>query len=197
MTVTEGSVSERPPAEVVEPALIALAGAGDEIAFTKLYDTYYDRVYRYIYYRVGRVEDAEDLTQKVFLEAWRAIGRFRVTNSPFVAWLITIAHNVTMSHFRSLKAADQLLYDVADQNGGGRPEHVVEGHHEQERLRHIIRRLKADYQQVITMRFLEDFEYDEIASALGKSEGNVRVIQHRALQQLRDLLKKEEYDGAI
>lgn len=180
------------PPEEAERELVARAIAGDEVAFTRLYDMHYDRVLRHIYYRVGRVEDAEDLTQKVFLQAWRALGRYRYTGTPFVAWLVTIAHNATISFVRSRKATNPLLYDPSDRDVAIDPDGALEERAEQERVRRAIARLTSDQQQVVTMRFLEGFEYGEIASALGKSQGNVRVIQHRALEKLRQLLARDE-----
>jgi RNA polymerase sigma-70 factor (ECF subfamily) len=181
----------RTAAQDLDDALIARATAGDEGAFARLYDTYYDRVFRYVLYRVGRVEDAEDLAQKVFLQAWRALGRYHRTEAPFVAWLLTIAHNSTVSFFRSQRPADTLEFDVVDRSPWHDPDTTLESRYEQERIRKAILELSSDQQQVVTMHFLEDFGYPDIAAALGKSEGNVRVIQHRALQQLRKFLGKE------
>ena len=188
----EAVVSGHTAPQELEDALIDRAVAGDENAFTRLYDTYYDRVYRYVFYRVGRVEDAEDLVQKVFLQAWRALGRYQRTSTPFVGWLMTIAHNVTVSFFRSQKPADHLVYDVLDHSVSSDPDARLDDHYERERIRQAILQLSSDQQQVITLRFLEDFDYQEIAATLGKTEGNVRVIQYRALQQLRKLLGGKE-----
>jgi hypothetical protein len=88
---------------VSEPALVDAAIAGDGTAFAALYDLHLDRVYRHVYYRVGNRADAEDLTQQVFLQAWRAIGRYRRTAAPFIAWLLTIAHNAIVSHYRKAR----------------------------------------------------------------------------------------------
>lgn len=190
--VPEGEVvSKHTPPEEAEEALIERAVRGEEGAFTRLYDAHHDRVYRHVYYRVGCVEDAEDLTQKVFLQAWRAISRYRYTGTSFAAWLIAIAHNVTVSFLRSRKPADYLGYDPTDEANEVNPDGVLESRYERERIRQAILQLSSSQQQVITMRFLEGFDCREVAAALGKSEGNVRVIQHRALQQLRKLLERK------
>ncbi|MBI4498998.1 MAG: sigma-70 family RNA polymerase sigma factor [Chloroflexi bacterium] len=175
-----------------ETELVDQAIAGDRGAFAKLYDAYYDRVYRHVYYRVGRVEDAEDLTQQIFLQAWRGLGRYQQTGSPFHAWLFTIAHNVVVSFYRRAKPASYLEHDLREWRAEGNPEREAEEQWERERVRKAVLRLKPDQQQVITMRFLEHLEHRDIAAALGKSEGNVRVIQHRALQELRRMLEREE-----
>ncbi len=196
MALKEGVVSGHTPPREVEEDLIALATKGDVEAFTRLYDVYADRVLRYIYGRVGRIEDAEDLTQMAFLQAWRAIGRYRSTETPFRGWLFRIAHNVVVSYFRSWKPVGCLQDDLVDPGESASPDGVLAGYEQQQQIRQAILRLSPDQRRVVTMRFLEDFDYQEIAGVIGKSEGTVRVIQCRALQQLRKLLERERLDGA-
>ena len=81
--------------------LVRRAISRDPEAFGRLYDMYVDRVYRHVYYRVGNVADAEDLTQQVFLKAWQAIDRYKKTASPFLAWLMTISHNLVVDFYRT------------------------------------------------------------------------------------------------
>jgi RNA polymerase sigma-70 factor (ECF subfamily) len=185
-TVVESHEAAQPTVE----ALVLRAVNGDVAAFTALYDHFYDRVYRHVYYRVGRIEDAEDLTQQVFLHAWRALRRFRPNGSPFVAWLFTIAHHLVINHYRRTKMTRQLPENMVAARAEVYPDHDLRL--DQERVRAAIRRLKPDQQQVVIMRFLEDLPHRDIAAALGKSEANVRVIQHRALQELRQILEREE-----
>lgn len=192
--LSEGHDAVGVPHAVAQPsvdALVLRAVNGDAAAFTALYDQLYDRVYRHVYYRVGRVEDAEDLTQQVFLQAWRALRRFRPSGSPFIAWLFTIAHNLVVNHYRRHRMTQQLPDEMAAWRTDGNPDH--DRRLEQDRVRQAIRRLKPDQQQVVIMRFLEDLPHRDIAAALGKSAANVRVIQHRALQELRQILEREEY----
>jgi RNA polymerase sigma-70 factor (ECF subfamily) len=177
-------------AEEEEAALVAKAIDGDQRAFTALYDRHHDRIYRHIIYRVRRVEDVEDLTQQVFLQAWRALGRYRQTGSPFIAWLLTIAHNVVVSFYRRNKVVYSLEADLPEPASEERMEGIAEARLEGERVRNAMVFLRPEQQQVLTMRFLEHLEYRDIAQAVGKSEGNVRVIQHRALQELRRLLQR-------
>jgi len=171
-----------------EDALVQLAVEGDEGAFTKLYDLHYDRIYRHVYYRVGRKQDAEDLVQHVFLQAWRALGRYKRKGSPFIAWLLTIAHNAVVSYYRRNRKESSLETDLVYWRSDDHLEGTAEIHLEHERVRETLRQLRAEYQQVLTMRFLEDLSYREIAAALGKTEANVRVMQHRALHELRRYL---------
>lgn len=174
-----------------ERLLVEAAVAGDTEAFAALYDRHLARVYRYVYYWVSSRPDAEDLTQQVFLQAWRAISRYRHTTATFVAWLLVIAHNVVISFFRRAKDVAYLASEPALDERWADPEAQAFARHDRHVLRKAILRLKPEQQQVIVMRFVEHFEYADIASALGKSEGNVRVIQHRALAELRRLLASE------
>ena len=170
--------------------LVDKAIGGDADAFGRLYDMYVDRVYRHIYYRVGNITDAEDMTQQAFIKAWEAIGRYKKTASPFLAWLIRISHNLVIDFYRSNKARTYLDFDLVDTSESSNPEHEVETKFDQQQVRRAIFELPGDQQQVVTMRFIEGFSYSEVAASLGKSEGAVRVILHRALARLRKILEK-------
>jgi RNA polymerase sigma-70 factor, ECF subfamily len=175
-----------------EAILVQRAIGHDADAFGKLYDMHVDRVYRHVLYRVGNEPDAEDLTQQVFLKAWQAIGRYRRAASPFVAWLMTISHNLVVDFYRTRKEKAYLEVEALADDGASNPERKAEDKSEQERLRNAILQLRGDEQQVVILRFIEGLEYSEIASLLKKSEGNVRVILHRALVKLRKIAAKEE-----
>ena len=170
--------------------LVDKAINGDGDAFRMLYDIHVDRVYRHIYYRVGNSADTEDLTQQVFIRAWQAIGRYKRTASPFLAWLIRISHNLVIDFYRSSKSEVPIDSDIPDTGPGTTPVHLAEARFNREEMRRAINKLNGDQQQVILMRFIEDFSYAEIAAALGKSEGAVRVIVHRGLVKMRTILDK-------
>lgn len=171
-----------------EASLVAAAIRGDAAAFACLYDRHVERVYRHIYYRVGNRSDAEDLTQQVFLQAWRAIERFEQTGAPFIAWLLTIAYHVVVSFMRRAKSVPPLELEPVAQERWADPEAATLAQYDREVVRDAILRLKPDQQQVIIMRFVEHLENEDVAAALGKNVGNIRVIQHRALLELRRLL---------
>jgi len=170
--------------------LVDKAIGGDGNAFGRLYDMHVDRVYRHIYYRVSNTADAEDLTQQVFIRAWQAIGRYKKTASPFLAWLIRISHNLVIDFYRSKKSDAHIDFDMVSTKPESDPEHMAEASFNRQEIRQAINKLKGDQQQVILMRFIEDFSYSEIAAALGKSEGAVRVILHRGLAKLKTILEK-------
>lgn len=174
-----------------EYELVQRAIQHDAEAFGKLYDMNVDRVYRHIYYQVGNEEDAQDLTQQVFLKAWQAIHRYKKTASPFIAWLMTISRNLVVDFYRTRKDKANIEAEVLADHSAPGPEQAAEGSFEQERLRKAILKLGGDEQQVVILRFIEGFEFAEIASLLKKKEGNIRVILHRALVKLHDILEKE------
>jgi RNA polymerase sigma-70 factor (ECF subfamily) len=174
-----------------EARLIDAAVAGDAEAFAVLYDRYLERMYRHMYYRIGNRGDAEDLTQQLFLQAWRAIGRYRRTDVPFVAWLFTIGHNIALNFYRRRLEAVPLEMDVEARARWSDPEAESLARYDRAAVRRAILRLKSEQQLVVLMRFVEHVDYPAVAAALGKSEGNVRVIQHRALRELRRLLEHD------
>ncbi|MFC2019335.1 RNA polymerase sigma factor [Chloroflexota bacterium] len=172
--------------------LVDKAIDGDGDAFGRLYDMHVDRVYRHIYYRISNKADAEDLTQLAFIKAWQAISRYKKTASPFLAWLIKISHNLVIDFYRSRKSEAYIDFDIIATKPETDPAHLAEANFSQQELRQAINKLHGDQQQVILMRYIEDFSYSEIAAALGKSEGAIRVILHRGLARLRKIIDKAQ-----
>jgi len=174
-----------------EAALVAKAVAGNAAAFATLYDMHVRRVYRQCYYRAGNRADAEDLVQQTFLQAWQALPRYRRTGAPFLAWLLTISHNLAVSRQRKTtrEVTDPDLSVPA--TPASDPVVVTLDRLDHDEVRQAILQLKPDRQQVILLRFIEGYEVDEVAAALGKSANHVRVLQHRALCDLRRLLQRE------
>jgi RNA polymerase sigma-70 factor, ECF subfamily len=178
--------------QIGEETLVRGAMARDQKAFAALYDRFADRLYQYAYYRVSSATDAEDLTQQIFLQAWRAIDRYQPTGAPFLAWLFRIAHNVVISHYR--RRRDEVYLDtempVPDTRDG--PGEILQMELDGEEVRRTILRLKPDHQQVIILRFVEELGYPEVAAAMEKSESTVRVLQYRALREMRRLMGARE-----
>jgi len=170
--------------------LIERARGGDTEAFGRLYDIFADRIYRHIFYRTSNVEDAKDLTQEVFLKAWQALPKYKKTKTPFLGWLFTISHNRVVDYYRTKKDYVYLNDEITMEDRGKSPETLIEDKFTQQEIRKAILQLPEDQQQVILMSFIEGFEYREIAAALSKSEGNIRVIIHRALRKMREILDK-------
>ena len=182
-------------AEADLTAMVQRAVAGDQDSFGQLYEMYTDRVYRHIYYRVGNATDAEDLTAQVFLNAWKAIGRYRQMGRPFVVWLLSIANNQVIDFYRAQKDRIYLDDPGVTISDGEDPEEIAEQAYTAQELREAIKRLRPDQQRVLVLRFIDGLDYADIAAIMTKKEGAVRVIQHRALLALRKLLRTEAGSG--
>lgn len=145
--------------------LVEAAVAGDGEAFATLYDLHLGRIYRHVYYWVGNQAEAEDLTQQVFLQAWQAIGRYRCGKAPFVAWLLTIAHNLLVSRHRENKGQEPcpLELELASRDRWSDPEVEALARYDRLAVRRAVLRLRPDQQQVVLLRFVEGFAYGEAA----------------------------------
>ena len=174
-----------------ERELVERAIRRDADAFGELYDMHVVRVYRHIYYLVGRTSEAEDVTAQTFLQAWEAIHRYQDRGAPFLSWLLRIAHNLAISHLRARRDGAQLHDGLVDYNRQRDPERMAVQQADEERVRQAILRLGDEQRQVIILRFVEDLDYREVASIIGKSVAAVRVIQHRALCALRKHMRME------
>jgi RNA polymerase sigma-70 factor (ECF subfamily) len=182
-----------PPApgapDVREDLLVVRARHGDADAFGRLYQLHLDRIYRYVYYRVGSSNEAEDLTEHVFLKAWEAIGRYESRGLPFAAWLYRMAHNAVIDHYRARRPTTSIdeTFDLEDARQ--HPVASAEALFDRAELQVAIKRLNPDQQTVILLRFNEGLSHAEVGKILGKSEGAVRVIQHRALGVMAKFLR--------
>jgi RNA polymerase sigma-70 factor, ECF subfamily len=173
-------------------SIVDRAAGGDPEAFGQLYDIYSDRIYRHIYYRTSNSEDSRDLTQEVFARAWQGLPRYKRTSTPFLGWLFTISHNLVIDYYRKRKDHAYLNSEIDSEAGGRSPETLIEADFTQQEIRRAMLQLPVDQQQVLLMSFMEGFEYFEIAAALNKTEGNIRVIMHRGLKKMREILGEKK-----
>jgi RNA polymerase sigma-70 factor (ECF subfamily) len=166
--------------------LVERAQRGDRAALEELYLLHFDRIYSYLHLSVGNRHDAEDLTTQTFLRMLEAIGRFRWQSAPFSAWLFRIAHNLAMDHFRAGRRV-QVEEDVPEPLGAeeSSAEEQALDSLGQAGMLELIQRLSADQRQVLTLKFLFGFANAEVAGILGKTEGAVKSLQHRALASLQ------------
>lgn len=173
-----------------EDRLIQRAKTGDPTAFAELYDRYQPAIYRYIFYRVGDIATAEDLTGEVFVRLVEKIHRFTYRGRPLLAWLYTIARNLVTDYHRHARRSlpltldDRLVGDVID------PEQTIEDRLTQHSLAVAVARLTEDQRQVILMKFVEGLDNEAVARTLSKSVGAVKALQHRALAALRCILER-------
>ena len=179
----------------VEETLVRRARR-DAAAFGELYERYVDRIYNYIFYRVGEPAEAEDLTARVFYRALGHIDEYQSRGAPFAAWLYRIAHNLVANWYRDRSRHKNIRLDditLLAERGAG-PHHLAEQNEETQTLRGAIRKLPAERQQLLILKFGEELSNEAIARIMGRSEGAIKSLYHRTLVALRDELK-EEYKG--
>lgn len=169
-----------------ERKLVEKARNGDGQAFGGLYDRYQLKIYRFIFLKVSKKPEAEDLTQQVFLNAWENISDYEFRGFPFSSWLYRIANNAVIDYYRSGRNY-QSFDELSDERAMDFPDWAKEldRDFDFQLVKNSLSRLDSDYQSVLIMKFIEDLSNKEIAIVLGKSEGAIRVIQHRALKQLK------------
>jgi len=173
-----------------EARLVARALRGDREAFGDLYERHLAGLYRYVFYRVGDAHEAEDVTELIFLKAWQALDRYQPGGAPFRAWLYRIAHNTLVDRARTLHPASDLNDDHADPRLEASPEYVAAQREQQLTVAEALRQLDPAQQQVLTLRFVSELSHAETAKVMNRTEGAVRVLQHRALTALRRLLER-------
>jgi RNA polymerase sigma-70 factor (ECF subfamily) len=178
-------------------ALLESARRYEHQALSGLCELYYRDVYSYVYYRVSDVQDAEDLTDDVFLKMVEGISSCRAREEKsFLAWLFRIARNSVVDHHRRRAVRDHLPLDEKHLPTHAGPEAPVETKLTQERLQQAIPKLTDDQQQVIIFRFIEGLSHAETARILGKSEGAIKALQRRGLTSLRRILEGGGGDSA-
>ena len=172
-----------------ERAVVDAAKAGDEAALAELYSLYFPRVYRYILARMGNPYDAEDLTEEVFLRVLDAIERFQWREAPFSAWLFRIAHNAVISQRRKegARGRSSPLSEALPVDSQG-PEEMVANRLALNEILKAAETLPEAQRRVISLRFAAGLTVAETARAMGKGEGKVKVIQHKAIAKLREML---------
>lgn len=158
----------------------------DREAFAALYRKYLKKVYTYIYYRVGNKEDAEDITESVFLHALLNIDRYQDRGIPFSAWLLRIAHNLVANWHRQTGRRTTVGMEIIDllSDPGPTPEERVEVEEDYRELRGVLGSLSPERQQALILRFAEGMKHREIGEVMGKSAGAVKVLVHRSLISL-------------
>jgi len=171
--------------------LVDRAQQGDRAALEELYLIHFDRIYGYLHVSVGNRHDAEDLTTQTFLKMLESIGKFRWQKAPFSAWLFRIAHNLAMDHFRARRRW-QPEEEVPEPPGSEEPSAEMEAMQSigRQSMLDLIETLSPEQQQVLTLKFVFNFPNAEVATILGKTEGAVKSLQHRALASLQKQVTK-------
>lgn len=176
-----------------DPAqLMQRSAAGDSEAFGLLYELYFSPVYRYIYYRLQNKAAAEDITQFVFIQALKKIGKYRDLKRPPLAYFFTIARNRIIDHWRQNKRTESLadendlskIIDTADS-----VEEMVSRRFDMEEINRALENIPPVQREVIILKYLNELTYPEIAGILKKKEESIRQIASRGLRNLKKYLK--------
>ncbi len=189
--MASASVNELAPG-FDEQAVVEAAKRGEQDAFSGLYEHYFPRVYRYVASRLPGTEDAEDVTEEIFLRIIGNIGGFSWRGLPFGAWVFRIARNEIISHVRRQKSrgtTTELTESIPDHS----PDHtqVVETAMTMEVVRLAMAKLPEAQRQVVELRFTAGLSVAETAQALKKTENNVKVLQHKAIAKLQLMVRND------
>jgi RNA polymerase sigma-70 factor (ECF subfamily) len=180
----------KPPA--ITPEIIQRAQQGDKAALSMIYQAHVEQIHRYIAYRVGSDQDAEDLTAEVFVRMVEGIGSYRITGAPFEAWLYRIAATRVADFYRKRKRTTQVeLMDNIMSDGPPLEENLLVNQETAE-LRQAVRQLQEEEQTILVLRFVERKSHQEVADLLNKTVSAVKSTQHRALTKLASLLGKDK-----
>ncbi len=177
--------------------LLQRALRGNVEAFGEFYERMLDRMFRYLFYRTGHFQDAEDLTEEVFLKAWEALQDAQELPEHPEAWLYRIAHNTVVDYYRTRKPLVSLEEIRLPQTitTSETPEEIALSAERFQVLMENLHRLPPIYQQVLICRFIQGLSHKEVAQVLGTNENHARILQYRALKRLREEMFKEEGDG--
>ena len=175
-----------------EQSLVHRAQKGDKEAFAQLYESHFDKIYRYVVLKIGNKTEAEDMTQQVFLKALQSIRSFKWKGIPFSAWLFRIAHNLVVDYLRKVKKVVITPLDESSVRSDSNPQLLTEQRLDIEQLRSASKQLTRAQREVISLRFAGELSVAESAKVMGKSEGAVKALQHSAIVALRKTLLRAE-----
>jgi RNA polymerase sigma-70 factor (ECF subfamily) len=188
---------EYSPADI--EALVLKAQNGDQDSFAALFDMWFDRVYRYTAYRVDAAE-CEDIVSDIFLKLVQHLPQYKARSGiGFGAWLFRMAHNTIIDWYRKKKVLLGSDLETDEEDFFSRvvdeqplPNQQVNSLYDYERVYKFMKKLKPDHREVLELKFLEGFTNREIAAITAKTEGNIRIMQLRALKEMRHFMKNEE-----
>jgi RNA polymerase sigma-70 factor (ECF subfamily) len=177
--------------------LVNQARTGDAEAYGQLYERYAPMVFRFLFAQLPDRLDAEDLTTEIFIRAWRSLPRYRERGHPFSAYLFRIARNLLSDYRRSTARMETLTEHHARSlpDPGAPLDEAISARMERQSLQETLSRLREDYRTVLVLRFISGLTPEETAGAMGRSQGAVRVLQHRALKALKDSFPDQDRLG--
>ncbi|MGQ9467250.1 MAG: RNA polymerase sigma factor [Anaerolineae bacterium] len=169
----------------------------DPEAFGLLYERYVAQIYRYLYYRTGNPQDAEDLTARTFYRALEHLPRYQERGLPFTTWLYRIAHNIVVNWQRDRRRRPVVALDrvVTYAGAEGDPQGAVEEQEDREQLLRAFRRLSPERQTLLILKFVEGMSNAQIGAIMGRSEAAIKSLYHRTLLELKRNLEGMENGG--
>lgn len=170
--------------------LIERAIKGESSAFGLLYDKYQPQIYRFVYLKVSHREEAEDLTHQVFLKSWQNISEYKFQGFPFSSWLYRIARNQIIDHYRT-KKINLDIEEIDEPKIENSSAKTIDNNSDIKKIRKAIKQLNPKQQDVIILRFIEELSIKETASALKKTEIAVKLLQYRAIKNIKNILNNE------
>ncbi|MBU0981248.1 RNA polymerase sigma factor [Patescibacteria group bacterium] len=174
--------------------LVEKAQDGDKDAFAQIYDVFFDQIFRYVYFRVVPTE-VDDIVENIFIKAWMNIVKYEQRDVKFSSWLFRIAHNTVIDFRRAHRSIEPLSPTIADESERSAPKAMTEQVMTSKKVRDAVDKLKEPYKQVVVLKFLSGLSNSEIAEVLGQREGNIRVLQFRALKELKKLLAEKGFSA--
>lgn len=178
--------------EALNPEMIRRAQEGESLVVSEIYDRYQRSIFRYLFYRVGDQQTAEDLTSEVFLRMIEKFSSYRDQRTSFQAWLFQIARNLSIDHYRKMKARDESSLEDDYPEVGGQPAEIFDRDLTSEKLSQALAELPDNQHDVIVMRFVVGMPVGEVAETLHKTEDSIKGLQRRALLTLREILTEWE-----
>jgi RNA polymerase sigma-70 factor (ECF subfamily) len=180
-------------AVLAEWEIVRRAQAYEEDALQSLYEVYYPKVYNYAFLQLGDVQAAEDLSADVMLKMVESIRSYKFKGLPFSAWLFRIARNRLIDLHRRRKRRGEV--DLSESIAGtlASPQVMAERAIERGQIQVALKHLTDEQRQVIVLKFIEGFDNRSIGSIMGRSEGAIKSLQHRALGALRRILYEEQF----
>lgn len=182
--------SRKPTPRSLDSDLLQRAQRLEESALAAIFDMYYQPIYRYLYYHLGHAPTAEDLAADVFRRFLEAIHRGRGPSASLQAWLYRVAHNLLVDELRRREIQEQEALEETLTDSAPPISLQAQQTLTRQAVRHALNALSPKQRTVLTLRYLEDMENEEIARILNLNEGAVRALQQRGLRALQRQLKR-------
>lgn len=168
-----------------------LASRGNKEAFGRIYDALFDRIYKFVYFRVSTHEETEDITEEAFLKVWNKIKTYKDVGISFEAWVYRIAHNTLIDYYRTKKTEESIdnHWDLADDKPT--PEDLFLKNQLLQDVYDSLKGIKENYAEVVVLKYVNGLDYSEIAEILSKPQDQVRVLLSRAIKTLKQKVNEK------